>query len=244
MKRQNHKIELSNHMKNKLHRYRTTQSSSNCSDNFLDSPNTEYERGNSYFLSLFCLHLLHSIVESTYITPVDEEEEEEEEVLPNESYLSSKRATQYESRSYLMDNYQKQRLCKECPHRHYLLQVEHERLQRLYNENKKLHEQLRSSLSLSRHYKDENYRLKDHLIKINAHLYQYQLNIDQLKQEIHSEKKTSPKIQIEDSADEQQRRLEHLKRLRYEIEMYNRLTAAKEKQEEKQIQRKQIDFLF
>jgi hypothetical protein len=123
-----------------------------------------------------------------------------------------------------------------------MIHLERQRLLRLYDENKKLNEQLRSSASLNQRYKDDIQKLRYHLTKVNSHLYEYQINFDQLKQKIVSEKKTNPKID-EEKEDKQDMTIDHLKRLRYEVQMYNRIVAAKQHQEEKNEQ-KQIDFLF
>jgi hypothetical protein len=68
---------------------------------------------------------------------------------------------------------------------------------------------------------------------MNSRLYEYHINFDQLKQTIISEKKTSPKIdEQKDEEDKQDTTIDHLKRLRYEVQMYKRIVAAKQKQEE------------
>jgi hypothetical protein len=71
------------------------------------------------------------------------------------------------------------------------------------------------------------------------------MNFDHLKQKLIFEKKTNPKIDDDDEQEEEQEddTIDHIKRLRYEIHMYNRLVAAKEKQEAKNEQNP-INFLF
>jgi hypothetical protein len=75
------------------------------------------------------------------------------------------------------------------------------------------------------------------------------MNLNHLKQQIVSDKKASPKVDEEEEEEEEEEEQQqedkqevtsnHIKRLRYEIQMYNRIVAAKQKQEQKQ-----IDYLF
>ena len=193
MQRQKQVIELSEHVRNRIdqHHHQAGRPSSNTSEEMYESSNIE-----------------------------DEEEDQDDTRPPAESFLSEQRAMGAESVSYLQENYERQRQCRECSRRAHLLHVEQQRLQRASRENQKLHEQIRSSIALNRHYADENRRLKAHLDKINTHLYQYQLNFDQLKQKI----QTNPK-----NEDEEQMHVDHFQRLRHEVEMYNRHVAAKDR---------------
>lgn len=144
----------------------------------------------------------------------------EDDRRPAESFLSKKRAMPNETLSYLQENYAKQKQCRECSRRAYLLHVEQQRLDRVSHDNQKLHEQIRSSIALNRHYAEENRRLKSHLDKINTHLYQYQQNFDQLKQKLG----THPK-----SEEQEQSHVDHFQRLRHEVEIYNRHVADKDR---------------
>ena len=88
---------------------------------------------------------------------------------------------------------------------------------------------------LNHQYEEDIQRLKYHITKVNSHLYEYQINFDQLKQKIVSEKK----IDQETKEDKQDMTTDHLKRLPYEVQMYNRILAAKQQQEHEQ-----LDFIF
>lgn len=149
--------------------------------------------------------------------------------------------------SVLQEIYKKQDRCQECVHRHQTIQYERQQRLYLYEENKRLTEQLRSSKQLNRQYEEDIQNLKYYLKRMNSYLYEYQFNFDQLKQKIASDKKTNPKIneekQVEIVEVKQDTIADHLKRLRHEIDMYNRLVAAKQQQEQKNI-RKNIELLL
>jgi len=146
--------------------------------------------------------------------------------------------------SVLQEEYKKQQQCEKCLRRDRIIHLQHQDLIRMHNQNKQLDHQLRSSILLNHQYENETQKLKHHLNKINSHLYEYQMNYDHLKQKIISEKKTNPKIdEDEDEQEHEDETIDHLKRLRYEIHMYNRLVAAKEKQEAKNEQ-KQMHFMY
>ena len=160
------------------------------------------------------------------------------------SFFTDRKPHQNLTVPILQQKYKKQQECQECIHREHIIRFERQKLLRLYDENKKLNEQLHSSTLLNQQYKDDIQKLKYHLAKVNSHLYEYQINFDQLKQKIVSGKKTSPKI-TEDKEEEKEEDTtnDHLKRLRYEVQMYNRIVAAKQQQEQKNEQYK-IDFSF
>jgi hypothetical protein len=120
--------------------------------------------------------------------------------------------------------------CQECLHREHMLHNEQQRLLDLSNENKKLIKQLRASISLNHQYQDENQKLKHHLTQLNTRIHEYQMNFEALKQKMVSEKKFKPKEDME---------IDHLKRLRHEVHVYNQFIAAKRKEEDE----KQIDYL-
>jgi len=154
---------------------------------------------------------------------------------PSASFFTDRNLNQSINISVLQDKYEKQQTpqCQECVHRDHIIHSERQHLLRLHDENRKLDEQLRSSILLNRQYENDNQKLKYHLTKMNSRLYEYHINFDQLKQTIISEKKTSPKIdEQKDEEDKQDTTIDHLKRLRYEVQMYKRIVAAKQKQEE------------
>ncbi len=123
-------------------------------------------------------------------------------------------------------HFKQKQFCQECLRRENLLQNEHQRLLRIHNENRKLSEQLRSTILLNHKYQEENSRLKQHLTKIGIHLREYQMNYDLLKQQILSEKNNKLKQNIDD---------DQLKRLRHELHVYNQVIIDKQKKEQKQI---------
>lgn len=151
--------------------------------------------------------------------------------------------TDQKSDSILEEKYAMQKQCRQCLHRDRIIQLQRDDLTRLYQQNKKLNHQLRSSILLNRYYEDDIEKLKHHLKKTNSHLFDYQLNFDQLKQKIlsdknkYSKKKDDEQVNQEEEEDddevEEETTIDHIKRLRYEIQMYNRIVAAKEKEEEK-----------
>ena len=134
--------------------------------------------------------------------------------------------------------------CEQCQELEYLLQVEQQRVEIFQHENQKLIHQLRKSIQQNYEYEYENEQLRSRLKKMNSHLYQHQRNFDGLKQKIAVEKKTNPKLIEENDEDQQEKTSEHLKRLRYEVQMYNRLVAAKENEEERRVFRRSKEFPF
>jgi hypothetical protein len=153
---------------------------------------------------------------------------------PSQSFFTAGKSKQLVNVSmhHPADKLTKQPHCQECIHRDRIIQYDRQRLLRLYDENRQLHEQLRSSASLTRQYENDIQKMKQHLKKVNAQLYEYHLSYDQLKQTIALEKKRDEEKEEEDK---QQATMEHLKRLRYEVDMYNRLVAAKQQQEHKRV---------
>jgi hypothetical protein len=202
MHRQHPVIQLSNHVKTRLERHHRSQPRrplSNASDDIYDTSSIDDSNDR---------------LGSFQWASADDEQQQ-----PAESFLSKKQAMPNESLSYLEEKYAKQKPCRDCSRRAYLLQVEQQRLDRVSHDNQKLHSQIRSSIALNRHYADENRRLKSHLDKINTHLYQYQQNFDRLKQKIVSHPKS----------EEEQIHVDHLQRLRHEVEIYNRHVAGKDR---------------
>ena len=110
-----------------------------------------------------------------------------------------------------------EKICQECLRRENLLQDENRQLVRAYEENRKLSEQLRSSVILNRQYQEENEKLKQHLTKMNALLQESRMNFDLLK-------RNRVKQEFED---------EQIKRLRHEIQVYNQFILTKRKEEQK-----------
>jgi hypothetical protein len=158
-------------------------------------------------------------------------------------FFTDRKSTQNRNTSILQEKYKKQQECEECLRRDHIIHHERRDLQYLYNQNKKLTNQLRSYILLNHQYKDDIQKLKYHLTKVNSHLNEYQINYDHLKQKIVYDKKPNPKIDEEEEEQDTQDDTDHIKRLRYEIQMYNRIVAAKQKQEEK-TEQNQFDFLF
>jgi hypothetical protein len=110
-----------------------------------------------------------------------------------------------------------EKICQECLRRENLLQDENRQLVRAYEGNRKLSEQLRSSVILNRQYQEENEKLKQHLTKMNILLQESQMNFDLLK-------RNRVKQEFED---------EQIKRLRHEIQVYNQFILTKRKEEQK-----------
>ena len=165
---------------------------------------------------------------------------------PSDLFFTDRKPELNQHNSLLEEKYKQQKECEKCIRSNRIINLQRQDLIRLYNQNKQLNHQLHSSILLNHQYKNDIERLKHHLTKVNSHLYQYQTNFDDLKQKILSDKKTHPKIDEEEEEEEEEEErdeeditIDHIKRLRYEIQMYNRIVAAKEKNEQKQ-----IDLLF
>ncbi|UJR16322.1 hypothetical protein I4U23_003228 [Adineta vaga] len=118
--------------------------------------------------------------------------------------------------------------CQECHRRENLLRNEHQRLLHVYNENRRLNEQLRSVALINHQYQEENSKLKLHLTKVNTHLKEYQVNFDLLKQLMIVDKHNKSKSNLPNGDDQ-------LKRLRHELHAYNEIVAAKQQQEKQEI---------
>ncbi|UJR30178.1 hypothetical protein I4U23_017718 [Adineta vaga] len=224
MQRHEQIIELSNHVKNKLkqHQYLPTSSSFiNSSDEFIEVDSI-YDGHDSLVTTSEPINRNRSETFTTY---------QVKEL--SDSFFTLGKTNQPANNSLLLETYTKQQICQQCIHRDRIIHYERQRLLRLYDENKQLHEQLNSSLLLNHQYETDIQNMKHHLKKVNGHLYDYRLNYDQLKQKLMSEnKRDEEKIEHEDK---QESTMEHLKRLRYEVNMYNRLIAAKQQQEYKRI---------
>lgn len=166
---------------------------------------------------------------------------------PSESFFTDRKSNSTANVAFLEEKYAKQQQCQECIRRHHIINYQRRHIAQLYDENKKITEQLRSSIMANDKYEQDIERLNYHLRKMNTHLYQYQINLDHLKQKNTPDKKTSPKIgrepEVITNDDESVLTNDHLKRLRYEVEMYNRIVAAKQHKEEKNL-RKALDFWF
>jgi hypothetical protein len=119
-------------------------------------------------------------------------------------------------------NSKQTQLCQECLQRENLIQIEHQRFLDIQKENRKLSEELRSTVLLNQQYQEENFRLKQHLTKINHHLREYQMNFDLFKQEIILEKNNKSKEDVEN---------EQLRRLRHELRVYSQVIANKRNEE-------------
>ena len=105
-----------------------------------------------------------------------------------------------------------QESCKECQRREELLREKHRRVLHLESEDRKLTEQLRSTVLLTSQYQEENYQLKHHLHRLNAQLRQQQSQND-----------------VQSKKDKSQ--VDHLQRLRHEVYVYSQVMAAKRQAE-------------
>ena len=114
------------------------------------------------------------------------------------------------------------KICQECLRRENFLQEENQQLVRAHEQNRKLSEQLRSSVFLNRQYQEENDKLKQHLTKMNILLQESQMNLHLLKQKTGASDRA--KQELED---------EQIKRLRHEIQVYNQFILTKRKEEQK-----------
>ena len=122
----------------------------------------------------------------------------------------------------LKEKYRRQqRQCDDCLRRNRLLELQREDLLRLYNQNKRLNHQLGSAVLQNRQFKSEIEKLKENLSECRT-------NLHDLKKKILSQ----PKTEDEEEQNEEELTMDHLKRLRYEMQMYNRLVAAKDKSEQ------------
>ena len=95
-------------------------------------------------------------------------------------------------------------------------------LERTKEENR----QLRSINAGYRRSKEENGRLKEHLKRIHEQLMNYRMSFDLLKEEMLIEKYNRSKQTFE---------AEQIQRLRHELVIYNQITIAKRREEEKHI---------
>lgn len=125
---------------------------------------------------------------------------------------------------YQRQQQQQQRRCEDCLRRNRLIELQREDLLRLYNQNKRLNHQLGSAVLKNRQHENEIEKLKEHLSE-------YQRTLRDLKQKMSSETKPDE----EQEQDEEILTMDHLKRLRNEIQMYNRLVAAKDKSEQNEL---------
>ncbi|CAF1003601.1 unnamed protein product [Rotaria sordida] len=239
MQRHRQVIQLSDHVKNKLnqHHYPTESLSLiNSSNEFPETNNTNDGNDSLHFTSSEnVIRQRHDTFTAYQVTQ------------PSELFFTEEKSNPITNISILQEQYKKQHECQECIRRNYIIHFERQKFLRLYEENKKLNEQLHLSIQHNHQYEEDIQKLRYYLKKMNSHLYEYQINFDYLKQKIISEKKTNSKIdkekQIETDEDKYNMRIDHLKRLRYEVEMYNRLVIAKQQQQQEQnnIQKK-IDF--
>ena len=149
----------------------------------------------------------------------------------------------FTERNVYNERYSKEKPCAECYRRNRIIEHQKQDLSRLYEQNKLLKHELRSTISINQQYEHDLTKLKHHLNKVNSHLYEYQTNFDGLKQKILSDKKKYSKENHDDEHEsEEETTVDHIKRLRYEIQMYNRIVAAKEKEQDKH-QQKQNYYL-
>jgi len=123
-------------------------------------------------------------------------------------------------------NSKQKQLCQECLRRENRIQIEYQRVLDIQKEKRKLSEELRSTVLLNQQYQEENYRLKQQLMKVNLHLREYQMNFDLLQQKMSLDKNNKPKQDVEN---------EQLRRLRHELQVYSQVIANKRNEEQKQI---------
>jgi chromosome segregation ATPase len=138
----------------------------------------------------------------------------------SESFFTGKRIHSVQKRTPT------QKICQECLHRDNLIENEHQRLVRAYDENEKLSKELRTSVVRIRQYQEENSKLKEHLMKLNTRLQEYQINFNLLQQKMPTEKVNKPKQDLQ---------VDQLRRLRHELQVYNQVVAAKRQEEQNQI---------
>ncbi|CAF0790589.1 unnamed protein product [Adineta steineri] len=203
-------IQLSDHVKNKLRLYQPTPMSLS-SDELALSDNSD----DDVFLGSSTPEGPHRRRSSTFVTY---------EIRPPSKTQSVPSNKNIHSKVNLSPKSQES--CSECQRRENVLHNEHERLLHVYNENRKLNEQLRLATLTNHQYQEENSKLKQHLTKMNTHLKEYQVNYDLLKDKLTLEKINQPKQNIP---------TDPIKRLRHELQIYNEVIAAKQQKEQEQI---------
>lgn len=109
--------------------------------------------------------------------------------------------------------------CEDCLRRNHLIDLQRDDLLLLYKQNKRLNQQLGSIVQQNRQYQQEIERMR-------GELKDCQKTIVKLQQNLAPESQTDE----EEGEEEEEDPVDHVKRLRYEIKMYNRLVLAKEKQ--------------
>lgn len=222
MQRHEQIIQLSDHVKNKLKKHQHLPSSASLidsSDEFIEIASTDDDNGKTSTVVLIRTNL--SLIESNS-SPL------EQETRPRCSTYTIQQVKQPSARFFtdrnghvpmVKEKYRKQ--CEDCLRRNRLIDLQREDLLRLYNQNKRLNHQLGSMVLQNRQYQQEIDRSKDQLKECQKNLHELQ-------------KKLSPDSQIDDNEEEEEdgeeNPVDHIKRLRYEMQMYNRLVIAKEKQ--------------
>ncbi|CAF0851391.1 unnamed protein product [Adineta steineri] len=257
MQRHEQIIQLSNHVKDKLKQHQYPSSPSpliNSSDEFIEvnTSDDDDDINNNSKLNILCFLGKNNFfcqLDSLLITSENVNRRRRRNTFvtykikqPPESFFTDGKSHPNPNNiSILQEKYAKQQQCQECIQHKHIIHYERQRLLRLYDENRNLTEQLRSSVLLNRQYENDIFKLKEHLRIVNSHLYEYHINFDELKQKIESEKKTTPKIdeEVQEEEDKHDTTLEHIKRLRDEVHMYNRLVNAKQQEEQKK-----VNFLF
>ncbi|CAF0791590.1 unnamed protein product [Rotaria sordida] len=210
---QHHKqtIQLSDHVKNKI-KYHQPTPLSRSSNELTTSDNTDDD--NEIFISS-SPQKFYRKRSLTFTT--------DEVLQPSKSeYLLTDKKNNFQQNRIL----QRQTLCQQCIRYKNLLHNEHQYLFGTYQKNRKLTEDLRSTISLNHQYQKENAKLKQHLTKLNAHLEEYKRNFNLLKQKIILEKTNQSKQEVE---------VDQLKRLRHELHVYQQVIASKRQEEEKNI---------
>ncbi|CAF1302521.1 unnamed protein product, partial [Didymodactylos carnosus] len=118
--------------------------------------------------------------------------------------------------------------CYQCEQQQKLLENEQYRLAALYDVNKKLIDDLKKSLTLTREYKHNNEILKRNNYEIRLHLDYHREYIDNLKRQIDlikhkdnysNSRQTSEKTNIIN--------YDHSRQMRHEMQLYNKILAQK-----------------
>lgn len=115
------------------------------------------------------------------------------------------------------------KFCDDCFRRENLLRDKTQRILNLEREKRKLNEQVRSSFLVQRRYQEENQKLKEHFQRLVVSLRQNEKKILLLEEKIRVERSSS-------------RDIDHFRRLRHELDLYNQIVDAKRRDEQEKLQ--------
>jgi hypothetical protein len=199
MERQKHVIQLSDHVRHKLDHYR---------------PIVLFARGSNEYVPIDAARLV---------------DVRRSDLTSNERQRRDVRLTPRSTpRRDVDDEPDQRRRCDRCQRLADQLRWEEQRLDRLNEENMRLRHRIRASIALNRHYEDEQQRMRTEFDRIQSRLIQHQIQLDRSNETIVSQTKSARRKVERDTHDNEQRTIvENLKRLRYEIQMYNRLVTSK-----------------